>query len=316
MEPFVISKNGKTYDYRLGYLLPEKEIRAYFEKLGYKIEKLWMGTRHELGILRKNNQKFFLKLATSEGQSILIENEIFWNKQVGELLSEKDIFCVPRVFETGKFQEKYVWEITEYWQGRMLSSYPLSKDFNDASFTFASMIRIIEAISNLRLSFLPLDLLMAQKTPQEFFLEKARGWFNGIPKEVRQQFKIKRLLKIAEEDQKNLKIKPRHGDFAPWHMMKLKNGKIGLFDAEHAMAKGVEFYDLGYFIQRVYSVLEDPELAKKIFLSVIPAKAGIYENRLRIILAARAIGGFLDESLTPCPNFHLHEDFMNWVLQI
>ena len=89
---------------------------------------------------------------------------------------------------------------------------------------------------------------------------------------------------------------------------------MGLFDAEHASSYGVEYYDIAYFIQRVFSVLENEELAQKILVRVL--EKNYLRNNLKIVLAARVIGGFLDESLTPFPNYHQAYRFKDWAINL
>lgn len=109
----------------------------------------------------------------------------------------------------------------------------------------------------------------------------------------------------------DLKAKPRHGDFAPWHLIKLKDGQLALIDGEHALKNGVELYDIGYFIQRVFSVLKNPKLAQDI-LNLL-AHQGFDIKKLRCILAARTIGGFLDESLAHTPDYSFADQFRKWI---
>jgi len=67
-------------------------------------------------------------MATSEGQSVLIENEIAWNTEVNMKLSNNDICQVPKVYDIGKFQEKYTWEITDFFEGKSISDYPQDRN--------------------------------------------------------------------------------------------------------------------------------------------------------------------------------------------
>ena len=97
-------------------------------------------------------------------------------------------------------------------------------------------------------------------------------------------------------------------------MIKLESGQIGLIDGEHAMQNGLELYDIGYFIQRVFSVLKNPKLAKDILDLLKNKKYNI--QKLKCVLAARAIGGFLDESLAPKPDYSYTDKFKEWVVKI
>jgi len=116
----------------------------------------------------------------------------------------------------------------------------------------------------------------------------------------------------VEQGAEKLEKKTRHGDFVPWHMMLFENGRLGLFDGEHAMSDGVEYYDMCYFIHRVFSVLEQPEFAKEILAALVARGYDI--EKLRVVLAARGIGGFLDRYLTNDSKFDIDDDFAEWVL--
>ena len=145
-------------------------------------------------------------------------------------------------------------------------------------------------------------------------LRKIESWFNDIPPEVVDKFEINKLLHLTKYDYQKLKKRTRHGDFTPWHMFKLTNGRIGLFDGERAMRNGVEYYDATYLIQRVFSVLENPEFAKDIYQMLVKRFYDI--DKMRTLLMARAIGGFLDESLGPKPNYDIASEFKTWALNI
>ena len=77
LRSFKIHIGKKILDYRVGEQLNLKDIKSFFQKK-YKIEKIWSGPRHIFSILIKNQNKYFLKLATSEGISLVTKNELKW----------------------------------------------------------------------------------------------------------------------------------------------------------------------------------------------------------------------------------------------
>lgn len=91
----------------------------------------------------------------------------------------------------------------------------------------------------------------------------------------------------------------------------LPNKQLGLIDGEHAHSFGVENYDICYFIQRVYSILKDEKLASKIFHKLL--SRGYDKSKLRTVLLSRAIGGFLDESFKPVPDYQTASEFASRV---
>ncbi len=60
--------------------------------------------------------------------------------------------------------------------------------------------------------------------------------------------------------------------------------------------------------------MENPNLAQKILAEL--KKRNYNLPKLQTVLASRAIGGFLDESLKPQPNYFYCEDFQKWVLNL
>lgn len=111
-----------------------------------------------------------------------------------------------------------------------------------------------------------------------------------------------------------MKNQSRHGDFAPWHLIKLNTNQLALIDGEHARSNGVEYYDIAYFIQRVFSVLGNQLLSKQILSLLLKRNYNL--QKLKVILASRAIGGFLDESLKSRPNYQIANQFKSWALNI
>jgi aminoglycoside phosphotransferase (APT) family kinase protein len=130
---------------------------------------------------------------------------------------------------------------------------------------------------------------------------------------VAKKYQLKALLSIVEAGANALDKASYHGDFAPWHILLLNDGRLGIIDAEHATSEGVEYYDIAYLIQRVYQVLDDSKLAKTIYQSLIDR--GYHKGKLQTILVARAIGGFLDETLAQ-KNYQRAHQFAEWVVNL
>ena len=68
------------HDYRLGKELDLKKVAAFFSKK-FTVNKLWNGSRHVLGIM---DDKYFLKLSTTKGISLLTEFEYKWNEEFNQ----------------------------------------------------------------------------------------------------------------------------------------------------------------------------------------------------------------------------------------
>ncbi len=309
MKAFEVNVNGKLLDYRQGRNLDLEKIRKFFEK-NFSVEKIWQEKRHAVAILKRDNKNYFLKLSTTEGISAVTKIEYKWNEEFNRLIPRTGDFWVPRNLESGTYENLF-YLITDYFDGEKLADRPQN---NASADKFKSDIqKIIEFSEMIE------DLQIAELSKKDYedyrawFLEKTKSWYGGIPPEVRVKYQIEKLLNIVEKNHVFLKKRARHGDFTPWHMINL-NGKIGLIDGEHAMKNSVEYYDISYIIQRTYSVLDNPDFAKKIFGMLIGRNYNI--EKLRTVLAARAVGGFLDESLKDLPDYKIAADFKKWVTDL
>lgn len=299
MKAFDIEVNGKIVDYRVGTSLNLQAVSNFFNKT-YTVMSVIQAPRHVVGKLEKHGKKLFFKLATTEGISYLTQNEYVWNEQFNTLYPRKSSdFWVPHNVGSGWYEQNLFYLITDTFNGSPVKH--IQKNQLTAIIDFTECIQKLN-ITNLR------------KQSGFSFWEKTVAWYEAIPVSVRKLFRIDQLYNLVEHSYKNLLRKPRHGDFAPWHIHILTNGKLGLIDGEHAMGNGVEYYDIAYFIQRVYSVLDNPNFAQKILSELKKRNYTLY--KLQTVLAARAIGGFLDESLKEKPDYSLHKDFSRFVLSL
>ncbi|MBI2018393.1 phosphotransferase [Candidatus Daviesbacteria bacterium] len=257
LKAFQIKVNGRVLDYRLGKKLDLGKTKAFFEKR-YLIKKLWSGGRHILGILEKGNKVLFLKLATTEGISTVTKNEYRWNEQFNKLVSRSvSNFWVPQNKDCGLYKDKLFYLITDKFDGELLAQRP---ERIRVSTILQNLLPSVIEFSEL-IQELGIDQLSDQENSehQRWFLQKTKSWYGDIPEDIRERYKVMDLLKIVENGIPRLQKRPRHGDFTPWHLIILKGDKLGLFDGEHAMVNGVEYYDIGYFIQRVFSVLQNQD---------------------------------------------------------
>lgn len=312
MKAFRVKKNGKTFDYRVGQELDLGPIADFFSQ-NYNVEKIWQEKRHVAVWVESppagGGKKFFAKLSTTEGISIRSETEKVWNEEFNKY-STSQKFLVPKNLEDGHFNGLY-YLVMDRFDGPFVCD--LEGKNNLIKQNIDNIISLSEHIQNLPLD-IPINDAIKNSDHREWFKLKTRSWFDGIPQEVVQKYGVSDLWQVVEEGAKDLSEKPRHGDFAPWHIMVLGDNKLGLIDGEHSHSHGVENYDISYFIQRVHTVLNRPDLAIKIFQNLL--KRGYDKEKLRTVLASRAIGGFLDQSFKQNPSYEKENDFKNWVLSI
>lgn len=318
LKAFKIKANGKIFDYRLGRKLDLNDVNKFFSK-EFEIEKIWSAPRHVLGVLQKENKKLFLKLAKSEGIGEMTKIDYKWNDVFNKEYPDLPKFKVPKNYKSGLYKQslrsgdlgKLFYEIMEYFEGE-----PLCGQYDDPEKItnyIAEIIELSEIVQKIKASNLERNSFVEGETHIEWFVNKAKLWLEGIPGDIIQEYKVEELLSIVEEKSSSLERKTRHGDFAPWHIIKMQNG-LGLTDGEHAISDGVEYYDICYFIQRAHSELGGIDVAMSLFDELL--KRNYDKNKLKIVLAARAIGGFLDEFLKPTPDYSLKNQFKNWVLSI
>lgn len=312
LNSFKIRSGNKILDYRLGEKLDTDRVKIFFQKKGYQFKDLGDVRRHVTGILVKGSISYFLKLSTSEGMSVVTKHEYNWNNYFNKYFPKNLPYCVPRNFDKGLYQGKYFYIISDYFEGKLLcKTNEIFKKSNHLTSYISKIIELAELIQKM-----PFVDFIDEKSSEDYktkFVNKTNSWFSDIPFNIQRKFKVEALLNIVEEGVNKLTCKPRHGDFTPWHMIDLKGMGLGLIDGEHALPNSVENYDICYLIQRVFSVLKNPQLAQEIYSQLL--RKGYRQDRLKIVLAARAIGGFLDESLKENPDYHYANNFKNWIIE-
>jgi len=307
---FEVEVQGKVVDYRSGGPVDLQAVEGYFKK-SYSVKKLWNVGRHVLGILSKDNNDFFLKLATSEGISAVTQNEYRWNGIYNELVPrEMSELWVPKNIEQGWFRENLYYFITDKFTGTLLAERP---EHGIPTPELSGLIPTILSFSEF-IAELPVSHESDGSEHQSIFRAKVHAWYEAIPEEVRQKYGVHELLDVVEDGVGGLVCRSRHGDYTPWHIFQLMNGKFGLIDGEHFLANGVIYYDIGYFLQRVYSVLELPDIARDLFSLLIDRRYDM--DSLRVILSARGIGGYLDASFAASQVYDSSQSFQQWVLDI
>lgn len=306
MEAFKVKKNGKTLDYRVGQELDLGPIKDLFSQK-YNVERIWQEKRHVAVWVKKDGKKFFAKVSTTEGISIRSETEKIWNDEFNKH-STSQKFLVPKNLEDGYYNGLY-YLVMDRFDGPFVCD--VEGKNNIVEQNIDNIISLAEHIQSLPLD-IPINDAIQNPNHKEWFKLKTKSWLDAIPQKVAQRYDLSELWKVVINGAENLSKKPRHGDFAPWHLIVLGNNKLGLIDGEHSHSHGVENYDICYFIQRVHTVLGMPELAIKIFQELL--NRGYDKEKLRTVLASRAIGGFLDQSFNPNPDYEKENEFRNWVL--
>ncbi|KPJ70886.1 hypothetical protein AMJ51_00690 [Microgenomates bacterium DG_75] len=272
--------------------IPLDSVTDFLKKKGYKvvkIERLW---RHVTAVVEKDSQQLFFKMATTIKTGKMTENEFNWNEKTGSQLSSKTPFLVPKNIEKGFFQKKLFFFISDYFGNQTLANQypPKTKQLNKWILKIARATYLINQID-----CQPKD---EQKTKSVggYLITSASEWASQV------SFDVQPLLTIIKNSRQRIKKCWNHGDFVPWHMYVLKNGKFGLVDAEHGGC-GLRYYDAAYFYVRVRQSLGESDLAKKFLLSfrdlLTHDDKQNFLNDLRPILAQRLMGDFWGASIGP-----------------
>jgi hypothetical protein len=306
MQAFKIKSGGKVLDYRRSEILDLDEVKRDLSKKFDLIDIRQPG-RHVIASINKNGHECILKLASTEGIGARTKIEEIWNNEFNKY-STRQNFKVPKTIESGYYQGLY-YLIVEKFNGIHLST--LRGGNNIISKHIENIIGFSEYIQGLPLK-IPNEDLIEAGTAQEWFVEKTKSWYEGISPQVTKDCSVNKLLEVVEDGAGYLSEKPRHGDFTPWHIMALENGELVLIDGEHAHSHGVEYYDIAYFIQRVFSVIDRRDQAEEVLNNLKKRNCNI--DKLKTVLASRAVGGFLDEYLSPVPNYEKAKEFSDFVM--
>ena len=313
MKAFEVKANGQVLDYRVSQNLDLDKVRDFFSKR-YKVLKIWQQSRHVLGILEKNENKLFLKLATTKGISAVTQIDYNWNKEFNNLVSRDANFWVPQNIDSGFYEDGLFYMITDYFNEDLLSKTPHpNTEISSIKDYLNQIVEFSELIQNLNISQLSDK---DTKNYSDWFFHKTLSWYEGIPQNIIKEYQVDKLLEIVKTGYKNLDQKSRHGDFTPWHIIKLENNKLGLIDGEHAMRNGVQYYDIVFLIERVFVVLQNISMAQNFYQLL---KQRDYDlEKLKTVLASRAIGGFLDCSLyfEKKPDFTFADKFKHWLINL
>ena len=312
--PFTVNVGGQKLDYRVKEDLDLNQIKKVLEAKGWWVIELAQPHRNVVGVLEKDGKRFRLKLAGSSGMGVLVKNEVEFLTQASDLLP-KDLVVLPTLVEFGEFKlnnQTYPYFIVKELPGKPLVNYPETKDTAQLVPFIDQIIQTAEAVSRLPFSLKARDYA-GEGDYKDFFLSKTRKWLMAVTEEIREKYQLNALFDIVKAGTPSLAKNFRHGDFAPWHILLLDDKRLGLVDFEHATSEGVQYYDIAYFIQRVFQVLQDENLAKEVYNRLISRDYD--QEKLKTVLASRAIGGFLDEQVGE-GNFAQAERFKEWVLSV
>lgn len=267
-----------------------EELGRYLESLGYRVVKLSQEWRHVTGVVKFENEKLFLKMASTHTVGLRTRNEMSWNVLVNSTWRNKiKEFHCPKIFDHGAWKDKF-WFVCDIVYGKQIKELG-SKNTNISIKDLAAAAKIAKNIIDLtEVSLLPKDIEHLEELWAKRIVSVAKKW----SKNVKTQPKM--LLDYIQKNADKVQIGVSHGDFTPWHIFKCGVGKYAVIDNEAAQLGGPKFYDVAYFYHRVFTKLKRPDLAEK-FLIEFQKIYLMNESDLecfKLVLASRVMGGYFD----------------------
>ena len=299
-------KNPVTAD-----VLDLNEISTFLNKRGYEVVDLRQPWRHVVGKIKKDGKEFFLKIASTVEIGKKTKNQIDWSEKASKMLKTMK---VPEIKDKGEYKE-LPWFTNEYIGGELLADYV--KDREKGTKELSQNLERVALVAKEILELSP-DVSSPKETQEKaglvekMMIEKVDGWIELTNKKE----SITELRKFMIEKLPEIQFAPSFGDFVPWHMIK-RNEEIYLIDSEHARMEGIKFYDVAYFYHRVFTKLQTPDIADEfmqIFLKLYPMSNKDKET-LRMILAQRLIGGYMDAQYDKATSVKLQDEMRDRLLK-
>lgn len=287
------------------------EISTFLNKKGYEVVNLRQPWRHVVGKIKKDGKEFFFKIASTEEIGKKTKNQIDWSERMSGILKTMK---VPEIKDKGEYKG-LPWFTNEYVEGPLLADYV--KDRGKGTKNLKENLKKVALLAK-EIMELPSDALSPKKTQERMelvkgkMIEKVDGWIELVDKKE----SITELRKFMTEKLLEVQFAPSFGGFVPWHMIK-RNEEIYLIDSEHGKMEGIKFYDVAYFYHRVFTKLQTPDIADEfmqIFLKLYPMSNRDKET-LRMILAQRLIGGYMDAQYDKATSVKLQDEMRDRLLR-
>jgi hypothetical protein len=285
-----------------------KQVEQFLQTQGYEVVQIAQQWRHVISTVQKDGQKYFFKMATSEGVAPKTRNEYVWDKTYNEL-KVKSPLKVPNVHDQGEWQGLF-WFMTDFVDGHVLIERRQADNLEPLEQYFERIVQGAEAIMNLP-SDIPLpsrsELPLEERKAK--FLEGIKYWMSQFPQDVSE------LYRFIENNSDAYLFAPAHGDFVPWHMLVDKDDQLTLIDGEHSKPDSIKFYDIAYFYHRIFTGLKRPDIADKFLRTYLNLHPMTPAEKLcfMVILAQRTIGGYFDANVDKT-EIAIHDELAKRVL--
>jgi thiamine kinase-like enzyme len=281
------------------------QLSIQLEHIGIKAIDLTQLWRNVTGKVKYEGKIRFFKMASTEGISQKLENEVLWNNFANSSLQSSSLF-VPKIIKSGRL-DGLSFYISEFVDGRPLATKWEGGKLNPKIYNLKKYLpEISDFAANLQnanqLTITNVDNQISSISSERTLLEGAKKILLGKIKSWIQPENIidtdlKVMFSLVENNICNWKFCINHADFVPWHILETKGGQLYLIDGEHASLKPC-FYDIAYFYHRTFTQAERPDLAEEFlqltFSKLNPEKKALFNQQFPSVLASRIIGGYFD----------------------
>lgn len=256
---------------------------------GYKILNTVSDTGRNLGLrVEKDGMLFFAKVNLTKHPE-LIANDLWFCDEVNR---RPDLpVRAPRIFEHSDH-----WYVSEFLEGELLAP-SLNARPGAIAATLPLLVEILVAFDQIKVDRAGEPLYgETESAPYTNLLKKVDGWMKTpLQSGLIDQQTINRAKALIERYRSEVKPGFQHGDFVPWHIMKLVNGQRVLFDGEHASALKPRFYDLCYAYTRFFTRSKSKPEAKQL-LSAFVSRTGSESllSELLPVMTLRSLGMHAD----------------------
>jgi hypothetical protein len=317
-EETFINPDGSNY--RKSEKIDLDLVAKYFQSKDYKIIKISQPWRHVTAIMERNQKKYFLKLASTQGVGVLTKNEPEFNYGMQNVIKSQtdfNLFLLPKVYETGNLEGLFYY-ICDYIEGEIIASKRTAKVKPNLGLLTDQILHNIASInkflySNSNKFQLTKDIEFIEDKAlfdreKQAYIEKSKNWYTS---EVQNIIDLSINLNLIKNYKEKIYFGLNHGDFTPWQFI-LSNNSLYLLDCEHATNFKLLYYDVVYFYHRTYTGLESPDIAKKYlnyFISICnfnPEDYQIFIKQFNYILALRIVGGFMDATIDDISDLKYH----------
>jgi len=231
------------------------QVLAYFENLGFKDICLSSNWRHIVGSVTRDDQRYFVKLATTPDVGKSTQNEYIWNLMMGQKVRFSDPhISIPISYEQGYYNGLF-WFTSQFINGEPLAH---PKDPYRTQLLEQNLDLIAKTACDLMLLRTDDGLSSGNLRPssQELasIFSRLESW---LADSYYQATDVLAYLKLHAND---VAKSPIHGDYVPWHILVDHSNIAYLIDSEHASVDGYKFYDIAYCYHRLYTKFKRPEL--------------------------------------------------------